>query len=342
MIELLFVIGMVFVGSAICSGAEAALFSVSLVKVRQLAQEKKPAAKTLLRIRENMSRPITTIVILNNIFGIIGSIWVGGLAAEILGNQWLGVFSVAFTFVFIIGSEVFPKTIGERYAETIALFIARPIAGLTKMMLPIVWLTERMVLPFTRGSLRPITNEAEIKLLAHIGQQEGSIEEDEAALIDRVFWLNDMTASMLMTPRVSLTFLQAERTLRETKADVIGSQHSRILIIGASIDEVVGIVLKQELLLAIIEGKEDDTLGSFVRSVRFVPEAVRADTLLTTFQNNQEHLAIVVDEFGGVAGVITLEDVLEVLTGEIVDETDRVVDLREWTRQRKKALLSRK
>ncbi len=342
MIELLLAVGIVIFGSALCSGSEAALFSVSLVKVRQLAQEKTPAAQTLLHIRENMSRPIATIVILNNIFNIVGSIIVGGIASEVLGSQWLGVFSTLLTFAVIICSEIIPKTFGERYAEPIALFISHPIAGLTKLMLPVVWLVEQMVSPITRGTLRPITNEAEIKLLAHIGKQEGSIEEDEAALIDRVFWLNDMTASMLMTPRVSLTFLQANNTLRETKAAVVASQHSRILVIGTSIDDVVGIVLKQELLQAIIEGEEDVTLSNFVRAVRFVPETVRADTLLTTFQNNREHLAIVVDEFGGVAGVITLEDVLEVLTGEIVDETDRVVDLREWSRQRNKVLLPRK
>jgi CBS domain containing-hemolysin-like protein len=340
--ELFLWVLIVIVGSALCSGSEAALFSVSVVKVQKLAQEEVRSAKILLRIRENMSRPIATIVILNNIFNIVGSIVVGRVAVNVLGSEWLGVFSAILTFLVIICSEIIPKTLGERYAEPVALAVATPVAGLTKLMLPLVWMVERMVSPITRGSIRPVTNEAEIRLLAHIGQQEGSIEEDEAALIDRVFRLNDLTAGMLMTPRVSITYVQGKKTLADVQEQLITSQHSRILVTGSSIDEVLGIVLKHELLLALIEGKGDTMLDEYIRKVRFVPEMVRADKLLTTFQVNHEHLAVVVDEFGGVAGVVTLEDVLEVLTGEIVDETDRVVDLREWTRQRHQALVARR
>lgn len=330
----------VILGSALCSGSEAALFSTSIVKVRQLAQESVTGAQALLRIRENMSRPIATIVILNNVFNIVGSIVVGGIAADVLGEEWLGVFSGLLTFAVIIGSEIIPKTIGERYAVPIALAIATPVVALSKLMLPIVWLIEKLVSPITRGALRPVTNEAEIKLLAHIGQQEGSIEEDEAALIERAFRLNDTTAGMLMTPRVGLTFLPGNKTLFEIKDLIIASQHTRMLVIGDSIDEIVGIVLKQELLLALIEGKTDQTIDQMKRTVRFVPMSARADKLLTMFQEKREHLAVVIDEFSGVAGVVTLEDVLEVLTGEIVDETDQVVDLREWARQHRAALVA--
>jgi len=340
--ELFLWVLIVIVGSALCSGSEAALFSVSVVKVQKLAHEEVRSAKMLLRIRENMSRPIATIVILNNIFNIVGSIVVGRVAANVLGSEWLGAFSAILTFLVIICSEIIPKTLGERYAEPVALAVAAPVAGLTKLMLPLVWLVERMVSPITRGAIRPVTNEAEIRLLAHIGQQEGTIEEDEAALIDRVFRLNDLTAGMLMTPRVSITYLPGTKTLAQVQEQLITSQHSRILVTGSSIDEVLGIVLRHELLLALIEGKGDTMLDAYIRKVRFVPEMVRADKLLTTFQVNHEHLAVVVDEFGGVAGVVTLEDVLEVLTGEIVDETDRVVDLREWTRQRHQALVARR
>ncbi len=339
MTELIATVMLVIVGSALCSGSEAALFSVPLVKVRHMAKTQKPAAKVLLQIRERMSRPIATIVILNNIFNIVGSIVVGSIAGDVLGDRWLGIFSAILTFLVIICSEIIPKTIGERYAEPIALLIARPVAGLSWVMFPLVWTIERLVSPITKGAIRPVTNESEIQLLAQIGQQEGSIEGDEAQLIERVFCLNDLTAGMLMTPRVIVTHLEGTMTLAEAKQEIIASQHSRILVIGESIDDVLGIALKNELLAALIEGRSSQFVSQVAREVHFVPETVRADKLLATFQDKREHLAVVVDEFGGFAGVVTLEDVLEVLTGEIVDETDRVVDLQEWARRRRQALL---
>jgi CBS domain containing-hemolysin-like protein len=209
---------------------------------------------------------------------------------------------------------------------------------LTKVMFPLVWLIERIVSPITKGAPRMTTNEAEIALLAQIGHQEGTIERDEAALIQRVFRLNDTTAGMLMTPRVSLTYLRGDQTLAEARERIIGSPHTRMLVIGDSIDDVLGIARKGVLLVAIVEGNTGKLISELAQPAQFVPEMVRADKLLQTFRETHEHLAVVVDEFGGVAGVITLEDVVEVLTGEIVDETDLVVDMQELARQRRKKL----
>ncbi|NJP06027.1 MAG: HlyC/CorC family transporter [Chloroflexaceae bacterium] len=341
MVTLLIAILTVILGSALCSGSEAALFSVPQIKVRQLAENNARGARTLLKIRENMSRPIATIVILNNIFNIVGSIVVGGIAASVLGDQWLGLFSGALTMAVIIGAEIVPKTIGERYAEPIALVIAAPIAGLTWVMMPLVWLVEKIVSPVTGGKPQmAATSEAEIKLLAQLGQQEGSIEGDEALLILRAFHLNDVTAGDLMTPRVSVTYVHGSATLADARDVIIASPHTRILVIGDSIDEIVGFARKDELLVAIIQGQVDQLLAELSREVRFVPKTVQADKLLTTFQKSREHLAVVVDEYGGTAGVVTLEDVLEELTGEIVDETDKVVDLQKQARERLRTMLS--
>lgn len=340
MVELITAVLIVIVGSAVCSGSEAALFSVSLVKVRQLVEENVRGAPTLLQIKQNMSRPISTIVILNNIFNIVGSIAVGVIAANKLGEHSVGIVSAILTFAVIIGAEIIPKTLGERYAEPIALLVAGPVAGLTWLMFPLVWLIERLVLPITRGKPRLVTNEAEIKLLAQIGLQEHTIERDEATLIQRVFDLNDCTAGSLMTPRISLTYLHGHKTLAQAHAQIITSQHTRILVIGDSIDEVLGVALKDELLVALIQGQTNDLIARFAREVRFVPEVVKADVLLENFRMTRQHLAVVIDEFGGVAGVVTLEDVLEVLTGEIVDETDLVVDLQEHARRRREVMLA--
>lgn len=339
MLSILLIVLIVLIGSAFCAAVETALLSVSAIKVRQLAQSKKPAALALLAIRNKINRPIATIVILNNTFNIVGSIVIGSLAAKVLGDAWLGLFSGILTFLIIIFGEILPKTLGERYAQNIALFVAIPVQGLTFILTPLVWLVEKITEPVTKGQRLPTTNEAEIRFLAKIGYQEGVIEDDEAEMIQRVFQLNDLTASDLMTPRILITYLEGKATLDASKNEIIASPHSRLLVIADSMDQVTGMVLKHELLTAMIEGKHQQKIATLTREIRFVPETIRADKLLKFFQSTREHLVVVLDEYGGVSGLVTLEDVLEVLTGEIVDETDRIIDLQAIARQKRASLL---
>ncbi|MBV7328278.1 hemolysin family protein [Chloroflexi bacterium TSY] len=328
MITLIIAALVVIIASGVCSGTEAALFSISTVKVRQLAQSNSPAAQALLAIQEDMTRPIATIVVLTNISNIVGSIAVGNLASSVLGSQWLGLFSGILTFLIIIFSEIIPKTLGERHADRVALLTARPVNTLTWLLSPVVWLLEKVTSPFTYGESPLTTNESEIRLLAQIGRHEGVIESDESEMIERVFHLKDVTAADIMTPRVNMTYLDGQKTLTEVLNDVQDSQHTRIVIIDDNRDNVTGLVLKAEILQGLVDGQADRPVKELQRDVHFVPETAQADMLLTDFQRSKQHLYIVQDEFGGVSGVVTLEDVLEVLIGEIVDETDKDVDLR--------------
>ena len=332
MLMLFIAIGIVLLSSAICSGSEAALFSVPIVKVRRMVQSNRPGAQVLLSIREQMNRPIATIVILNNIANIVGTSVVVIVATTVLGNQWVGLVSGILTFLVILFSEIIPKTVGERYSEQIAVIIARPVAGLTRILTPLVWCIEKITDPLTAGGNSFTTDEAEIQLLAKMGQEQGTIEDDEFEMIRKIFNLNDMTAADLMTPRVVMTYLRGDLTLAEAKEDILASPHSRIIVIGETLDEVTGVALKTELLAGIIEGELDQSISNFTHKVHFVLGRKRADQLLSIFQQARQHLAVVVDEYGGVSGVVTLEDVLEVLTGPLVDETDTVVDMQEFAR----------
>ena len=193
--------------------------------------------------------------------------------------------------------------------------------------------------PFTKGKKLPTTNEAEIMFLTRIGYQEGVIEGDEAEMIRRVFRLNDKSAADIMTPRIATTYLYGDSTLAEVKSEIMASQHSRIIVIGDSIDDVIGVALKHELLKGMIEGKENQKIADLMREAKFIPETLRVDQLLKEFQKYRQHLMVVLDEYGGTSGVVTLEDVLEELTGEIVDETDLSVDLQVLARMRGKRKL---
>ncbi|MBD2105692.1 hemolysin family protein [Nodosilinea sp. FACHB-13] len=340
MLTLAIAIVTMLIGSALCSCSEAALLSVPVLKAQQLAESKKPAAITLLAIRRKINRPIATIVILNNLFNIVGSVLAGGIAATVFNDALLGLFTGVLTLLVILFGEIFPKVLGERYAIPVALAVAIPVRWITWLFTPVVLLLEKVTAPLVGDGNRPSTNEAEIKLLATIGHQEGIIEADEAEMILRVFRLNDMKSVNIMTPRVAVTHLPGDLTIAEAEAQILNSQHSRILISENDIDRLVGLVLKNELLTALIRGQGDQLLSQVARPVRFVAESERADKLLQDFQTAREHLAVVVDEYGGVSGVVTLEDVLEVLTGEIVDETDRSIDLQILARQRGRQILS--
>jgi CBS domain containing-hemolysin-like protein len=342
MIQLSIVLLIILTGSAICSASEAALLSVPVLRARQLMQSRpSPAAIALLSIRQHISRPLATIVVLNNIFNIVGSIVVGRLAAAEFDNTGLGIFSAVVTFAIIVFGEILPKTVGERYAEPIALMMAIPVRGISFVFTPVIWMLEQISAPLTKGARRPVTDESEIRMLTILGYQEGLIEDDEVEMIDRVFRLNDLKAADIMTPRVAITFIEGDAVLREIQNEIIESQHTRILVIGENLDNVMGVALKAELLTALVQGQGDVKIKEIMRQVNYVPETERTDRLIKTFQSLREHLMVVVDEYGGVSGVVTLEDTLEVLTGEIVDETDRNVDLQAFARQRQKRILRR-
>jgi CBS domain containing-hemolysin-like protein len=250
------------------------------------------------------------------------------------GSRWIGLVSAALTFSVILFSEIIPKTIGERHALPVTLTAVLPTKMLVVLFFPIVWLIEHLLKPFLKDDHRFTTNESEIKTLLSIGSKEGVIEGNESRMIHQVFKLNDIRAVDIMTPRVMMTTLKKKQRLEQAKDKIVASQHSRIVVIEKTHDDVAGIVMKTELLQALLHGEGDRPLSEFIHEALFVPESKHADALLAWFREKRQHLAVVIDEYGGVAGVVTLEDVLEVLTGEIMDETDSAADLQNVARMR--------
>lgn len=333
MTALFVTIAVLLIGSALCSGSEVAILSVNEARIRTRAEAGERAAERLLQIRQHITRPIATIVVLNNVFNIVGSIVVGTLAAETFGSGAVGIVSGVLTFLVIVFAEIVPKALGERYAEPVALAIAGPIRTLTVLFTPVVVGLELLTRPLTRGDRGPSTDEAEIRILARIGRSEGVIEEDEAEMLSAVFQLNDVLARDLMTPRTAVTWLDVDLPLADARDAVLASEHSRIVVARAHLDDVVGVALRHDLLAALLTD-DGSTVGDHLREVGAVPWFARADDLLRRFRAERRHLVLVIDEFGGTMGVVTLEDVVEVLTGPILDETDRRADLRRFARER--------
>lgn len=322
MIQLLLAVLLLLLLSAISSGSEVALFAVPYSQVLSAHEAGQRGARALKRVKENMARPIMVIVIWNNVANIVGSIAVGALAARQFGDTWLGVFSAALTLAVIIFAEIIPKTIGEKYSLQLALAVATPVLILSRALLPLIVMIELLTRPFLRST--PLsTSEEEIKALTRLGGQSGVIEQDEQELIHRVFQLNDVTASAILTPLSMVDALRADATVGQVREQVLNFNHTRLPIFkDGRIDRVTGIVNVRAVLRALAEDRGDLPVSDLAEDVSFVADAMTADDLLRHFQKKRHHLAVVVNGVGTVLGVVTLEDVLEELVGEIDDETD--------------------
>lgn len=327
MTTLILLILFVIIGSGLFSGIEAALFAVSHSRAMMLAEQNKKGSAALLKIKENLARAIIVIVIGNNIVNIVGSIFVGVVAANVLGSTLIGLVSAILTILIIVFGEILPKTIGENNSEKIALFVATPILFLIKVLGPLVWLFEQLTKRFS--VVRKIVSEEELQMLSELGHLEGSIEEDERDIIQKVFTLNDMTARDIMTPRTVVSALKRESIIGEVREDIYDLNNSRIPVYTESLDHIDGVCYRKHLLIALAKDQDTRPISSFTQEVLYVSDDMRVDDLLQLFLTRREQIAIVKDEFEGTSGLVTLEDVLEQLVGEIVDEDDEVVDTRE-------------
>ena len=318
---LVLAVAVMLAGSFLCSGVEAALLTVSPVKVHELARRERPVkgARRLELLRQRLGRTLAVLVIANNVFNIFGSLMVGGYAAAVFANHGLSgpalpLFSVGLTLLVILLGEILPKAIGSRLALPVALASAPALGLFQTLMLPVVLLLER-ILPAITAENEISTDENEIRQLARLGSQKGQIEADEAAMIAKVFQLNDLTARDLMVPRVAAPTLAGHTPLEAQRATVVHQNEPWWVVLGEEVDEVLGVASRESLLTALLQGEGASAVAALAMPVEFVPEMIRADRLLTSFRRNGAGVRVVVDEFGGFVGVIGPEAVLAVLAG---------------------------
>ena len=311
----------VLVGSALCSGIEAALLTVNPIRVHELAFRPNPisGAKLLAKLRKRLGRTLTVLVITNNGFNIFGSLMLGSYAASVFKEDGTGIaitiFSVILTILVILLGEILPKAIGSRLAIEVSLFSAPLLHFLSLAMRPLVLLLERLM-PVITMENEISTDEEEIRQMARIGSQKGQIEPDEAAMISKVFQLNDLKAKDLMTPRVSAPSLDGSISLNQIKDNLLTNNSQWWVVLGAEeVDKIIGVVSREKLLSALLQGNGHLTPAALSQSVEYVPEMIKIDLLLSGFSEDKSGVRVVVDEFGGFVGLIGAEAVLEVLAG---------------------------
>ncbi len=318
---LILLVVVVITGSALCSGVEAALLTVNPLRVHELAAKPHPVtgARKLAKLRKRLGRTLTVLVIANNGFNIFGSLMLGGFAAYVFetrgtSNIALPLFSVGLTLLVILIGEILPKSLGSRLALPVGLASAPILHFLGVVMRPIVLFLEQL-LPVITTENEISTDEEEIRQLARLGSQKGQIEADEAAMISKVFQLNDLTAKDLMTPRVAAPTLNASAKLKDLKENLLSNNAQWWVVLGEEVDKIMGVANRECLLTALLNDRGDLTPSDLSETVEFVPEMIRVDRLLIGFNNENKGVRVVVDEFGGFVGLIGPEAVLAVLAG---------------------------
>jgi len=331
---LVFYISLALGVSFLCSILEAVVLSIPHTYIAVLQKEESKIGDVWSKMKDDDAvRPLTAILTLNTIAHTMGAAGVGSQVQLIYGEEALTIASIILTLAVLFLSEIIPKTIGTAYWKQLAPLSGRILNFLTKVLviliIPIQWL--KTILP--KGSHSLVTRD-DVAALADLGEEEGILEEDEETVIHNLLRLREITVGEVMTPRVVVTAFQSDSTIRTILEENTVIRFSRIPVFGESIDDIDGIVIRSELLMAASRDEWDRQISEFTKPVRTVRGDSSVDSALDMFLTQRQQVAVVVDEFGGTAGLVTMEDVLETLLGEeIVDELDEVDDMRELARE---------
>ncbi len=322
--------------SALCSLFEATLYSTRMGALEAVKSQGRLGrqAQRFISMKRQIDVPIAAILILNTIANTAGATLAGMYAADVLGASRVLFFSLAFTLGILFLSEILPKTFGAVYWRRIWPLIVWPLTTMRYALYPAIVITQAVTHFMTRGHTVPPITEDEIVAMARLGAQAGEITPAESHMVHNIIELENRQVREIMTPRTVIFSLDANMTVEEALPLVNARGFTRIPLYEEDREHIVGYVMFQDLSAARTSNRAHAQLRAMAKPLTFIPETVNCLTLLTTFLKFRRHIAIVSDEYGGVAGLVTLEDLIETLLGEeIVDETDRVVDLRQSARQ---------
>ena len=318
-------VSVVLIASFLCSIFESVLLSVTRPQIEVLARDGRRAGELLARFKENMDIPIAAILILNTAAHTVGAAVAGASYTDVFGAGSLWLFSILFTIAVLLFTEIIPKTLGVSYAAKLAPTVAYGIHWLSIALRPLVILSEKISRSLRGDTEVPVTSPEEIRLLALLGSSEGAVGRRTAGMIIGATHLSHLRARDVMLPREEVRFLSVTMTREEALAAARESGHSRFpLSPTGELDDVMGVVMVKDLLHWLLSNDDNEVDWDAVRKEALVvPESSPLPQMLRTFQDSRRHLAVVVDEYGSVEGIVTLEDVLEEIVGEINDESDR-------------------
>ena len=311
--------------SGVFSGSETALVTISLARAESLAREGRSGAQALLWLKKNTTQMLIAILIGNNLVNIASASMATIVATRWFGHMGPGIAVGVLTILILIFGEITPKSLATRYAERISLFISPALLLFLRLVFPLVWIFQHFTDWVHRragAESDPVVTEAELISMAEHGAKEGSIEQDEQQMIERIFAFDELTVQDVMTPRDQIFFLQSSRTVKDALPEIMEHSYSRVPLYDRTHDDITKVLYLRDVLEAVAAGNTDVTLGEISHDVKFVAQYQRIDELFTQLRRGKRHIVVVVDEHGVLQGIVTLEDLLEELVGEIYDESD--------------------
>ena len=339
--------------SFLCSILEAVLLSITPAYVGIQEQTDSHIAADLVRFKDDIDRPLAAILTLNTIAHTVGAIGVGSQAALIFGESMLEIAGVPIislealiaglmTLAILIFSEVIPKTIGANNWEALTPFTIASLKIMLVVLAPLVWTSQYITRHLKKDKDKPVLSRTDFLAMAKLGTESGVLEESEQTIIHNLLRFSKVLVKDVMTPRIVVNTASEEITVREFQNVNSNLPHSRIPVYREKNDNITGYVLRDDILLNLAETQDHTLLKALRRDIVVVHRTVPIPDLLDTFLIKKEHMALVVDEFGGMEGIVTMEDIIETLLGlEIVDESDNEADMQalarsNWERRAKR------
>lgn len=325
MIDQIVILLILLMLSGFFSSAETALFSISKTKARHIAKKKDGTSRLIEKMKADPHRLLSTILIGNNVVNVGASALATSITIGLFPNYAVGVATGVMTFLILVFGEVFPKSLATRNNVLIARLTIYPIYWLSILFYPVIIFMN--FIPRLTGRIKktPAATEEELMTFVEVVEEEGGIEEEEKEFISAIFEFDDTNASEIMTPRADMFVIEAAEPLN--LENIINSGFTRIPVTDGELDNIIGIINIKDLFLHRVKSGEELDIREIMTPPYFVPENKKLDKLFQQFKKRRQHMAIIVDEHGGVSGLITLEDTLEELVGEISDETDKIEPL---------------
>ena len=326
--------------SFLCSLLESFILSVTHAHISLVSKDRPALGKKLSHFKENINQPLSAILSLNTIANTVGAASVGAITLVEFGSNWVAIMSGILTLCILIFSEIIPKTVGALYWKKILVPATFAVQVLIIMTYPLVVFLEFLSKWLAKAENEDKVSREEVIAMAELGEDEGTIEESESTVIENVLMLDDISVEEVLTPRSVIFAVNKTNSVREVLDKYNDIEFSRIPVYEDGLDNIIGIVRRHVLLKSKAEDQFDVTMGELAKPIHAVEENDSVGDVLDEFVKRREHLFMVKDQFGQVAGLITLEDAIETLLGvEIVDETDSVVDMRKlaldnWRKKR--------
>lgn len=320
--------------SFLCSIMEAVLLSITPSHIGVLRKDNEPLAKRVQALKDNIDQPLSAILTLNTVAHTAGAAGVGAQAAAVFGDSAVGIASAVMTLLVLVLSEIIPKTLGASYWRGLTPIVSLSLVFLVRVFKPFVWMADRLTRLLGKKEDEAHYIRQEIEVMAELGSEAGALNKDESDTIRSLLNFRTAVLNDIMTPQTVLFKVHKDITVDDYLSEHGSVPFSRVLVFDEDGDDIIGYVHKNELMLAYHRLGHDYRIGKLVKPLYTVPETVAAPSLFQNLLQRREHIALIVDEYGAVQGIITLEDLLESLIGvDIVDEHDRTNDMQAKAQQ---------